>query len=283
MCRYLYPSTVLMFACLWAIMALFAFWVQVSHAWTFFTDEPEAPPLIVWGVVIGFLFLPTKSEWSCWSTRRRFLRTLGRVLLAGFVPVMWRDVLLANILSSLVKPLVDINHFACYSWTESFFEEGNAALAMKLGLPIDDCGCVPGYGFSSHADTCVSGGHTNSTEAGVCTQQDSTDELEFCNQYSSFDALVTFLPYWFRFAQQCRRWIDSSFKSKRDLINAGKYFTSLCVVSLSWADHMLSSNYAGRSLSKWEISASPWKAAWAGAALLIYACCFICSEDGTTY
>ena len=31
---------------------------------------------------------------------------------------MWRDVLLANVISSLVKPLVDLNHFACYSWTE---------------------------------------------------------------------------------------------------------------------------------------------------------------------
>ena len=40
-----------------------------------------------------------------------------RVLGAGWVPVLWRDVLLANILSSLVKPLVDINHSVCFSLT----------------------------------------------------------------------------------------------------------------------------------------------------------------------
>jgi hypothetical protein len=77
------------------------------------------------------------------------------------------------------------------------------------------------------------------------------------------DAAVTFLPYWWRFCQQLRRYWDSNFKSKRDAVNAGKYFTSLCVVSFSWADHTYSAEYAGHHLTKWDIFGSPYKTGWA--------------------
>ena len=86
---------------------------QVSHAWTYITTEPESPPIVLSGLILGFMLLPSKASWSLFSSRRRFCRTLLRVFCAGFVPVLWRDVLLANVLSSLVKPLVDINHALC--------------------------------------------------------------------------------------------------------------------------------------------------------------------------
>eukprot|EP01047_Picozoa_sp_COSAG01_P059536 COSAG01_NODE_7162_length_3324_cov_2.125891_2_plen_568_part_00 len=268
--QYLHPSTVLLLASVWSVAALLSFWVQVSHAWVWLTSEPESPPIVVWVLVLGFFCFPSRASWSLWSTRRRIVRTLGRVLMAGFVPVMWRDVLLANILSSLVKPLVDLNHFICYSTTESFFEEGHSGLALKLGLPIDGCGCLTtqGMGYSSTIGGCAEGHTTNSTEQELCLQADEQGEMDKCNDYSTFDAVVTFLPYWFRFMQQCRRYIDSKCESKKDLVNAGKYFTSLCVVTLSWADHTFSSQYAGHDLSKWDVFASPWKAGWAVAVVI---------------
>ena len=147
------------------------------------------------GLILGFMLLPSKASWSLFSSRRRFCRTLLRVFCAGFVPVLWRDVLLANVLSSLVKPLVDINHALCCApsafslpfcperrtqvlislhavstdaLTESFFEEGQRLESIRLNVPIDDCGCLPGLGYSSAAHACVEGSTTNVTEANAC-------------------------------------------------------------------------------------------------------------------
>jgi hypothetical protein len=178
---YLHPSSILTFSAVWSILALSCFWLQVSHAWIYVTDEPESPPVLLWGLLVGFLFLPTRRDWTLPTTRLRLLRTFVRVLLAGLVPVMWRDVLLANILSSLVKPLVDLNHFVCYSWTESFFEEGHGAEALKLNLVLDECGCMPNFGFSSHSHGCVPGGHTNFTEVADCDEEDSATNMDYCN------------------------------------------------------------------------------------------------------
>ena len=149
--------------------------------------------------------------------------------------------------------------------TESFFEEGHRLESIRLNVPIDDCGCLPGLGYSSAAHACVEGSTTNVTEANACLVRWKTPgEQEFCNNYSWLDALVTFLPYYFRFAQQCRRYVDSGFQSRRDLCNAGKYSTSLAVVTLSWADHTFTADYVGHPVSKWDIFASPYKLAWAG-------------------
>eukprot|EP01050_Picozoa_sp_SAG11_P007733 SAG11_NODE_654_length_7909_cov_7.701280_6_plen_277_part_00 len=240
-------------------------WPQASHAWLYVTDEPESPPVAVWVVVLCFLLLPTRARWSLWSSRRRLLRTFVRVLGAGFFPVMWRDVLLANIVSSLVKPLVDINHFVCYSMTESFFEEGDSGEALKLNVEVDACGCLPGFGWDNSSrlegspGECVEGFVTH----GVQDCQTNGQDIDYCNQYFQLDALVTFLPYWFRFCQQLRRFGASNYKSKRDLVNAAKYFSSLCVVSFSWADHIFTAEYAGHAVGKWDIFASPYKVCWA--------------------
>jgi hypothetical protein len=263
--KYLHASSLMWCAAIWSILSLCGFWLQVSNAWVFVTDEPESPPVLVWGMVAGFLLLPTTATWSLWTSRRRILRTFVRVLGAGLVPVLWRDVLLANIISSLVKPLVDINHSVCYAWTETFFEEGQRLESLTLNIPIDECGCLPDYGYDHVSRECVEGYPALNESALLlwCDESDG-DEKDLCEEYFTLDAVVTFLPYYFRFAQQVRRYIDSGFKSTRDLVNAGKYSTSLAVVTLSWMDHTYTSLWTGGAkVSKWDITASPIKVAWA--------------------
>ncbi len=263
--KYLHASSLMWCAAIWSILSLCGFWLQVSNAWVFVTDEPESPPVVVWGMVVGFLMLPTTASWSLWTSRRRILRTFVRVLGAGWVPVLWRDVLLANIISSLVKPLVDINHSACFAWTETFFEEGQRRESLTLNVPIDECGCLPGFGFDHMSRTCVEGAPALNKSAALlwCDERDGNGK-DLCEEYFTLDAVVTFLPYYFRFAQQVRRYIDSGLKSKRDLVNAGKYSTSLAVVTLSWMDHTYTSRWTGGAkVSKWDITASPIKIAWA--------------------
>ena len=254
--KYLHGTSVMCCAAMWSILALCGFWLQVSNAWVYVTDEPESPPVLVWGVIVGFLLLPTRAPWSLWTSRRRILRTFVRVLAAGWVPVLWRDVLLANILSSLVKPLVDLNHSVCYAWTETFFEEGQRLESLTLNVAIDECGCLPDFGFDPVSRSCLEGAPAlNKTEVRLwCDEGDG--EKDLCEEYFTLDAVVTFLPYYFRFAQQVRRYIDSGFRSKRDLVNAGKYSTSLAVVTLSWLDHTFTSRWTGGAkVDKWDITA----------------------------
>ena len=268
--KYLHASSLMWCAAIWSTLALIGFWLQVSHAWVYVTDEPESPPVVVWGLVVGFMMLPTTAPWSLWTSRRRILRTFVRVLAAGWVPVLWRDVLLANIISSLVKALVDINHSACYAWTETFFEEGQRLESLTLNIPIDECGCLSHYAFDHVSKSCVEGAPPlNESDIERWCAEDDGEEKDLCEEYFTLDAVVTFLPYYFRFAQQVRRYIDSGFKSTRDLVNAGKYSTSLAVVTLSWMDHTYTSLWTGGAkVSKWDITASPIKIAWAAMVLI---------------
>ena len=101
--------------------------------------------------------------------------------------------------------------------------------ALKLNLPIDPCGCLPGFGWVDSAAT-VTGGEC--IEGAPTSVEGACEDTDFCNHYFTMDAVVTFLPYYFRFAQQLRRYYDG--RKKRELVNAAKYFSSLCVVTLSW-------------------------------------------------
>ena len=253
--KYLHAASLMWCAGIWLILALCGFWLQVSNAWVYVTDEPESPPIVVWGIVMGFMFWPTRAEWSLWTSRRRIWRTFVRVLAAGWVPVLWRDVLLANILSSLVKPLVDINHSVCFSITETFFEEGQRLESLTQNVPIDECGCLPGFGYDHISQSCLEDHpKLNESEVYLWCNEDNGGDVDLCNAYFTLDAVVTFLPYYFRFSQQVRRYIDSGFTSKRDLVNAGKYSTSLAVVTLSWLDHTYTKLWTdGKHVDKWDV------------------------------
>lgn len=48
-----------------------------------------------------------------------------------------------------------------------------------------------------------------------------------CEGLLSYTLIIAFLPYWFRFAQCLRRYHDTNLKAH--LVNAGKYFSSLCI------------------------------------------------------
>ena len=113
---------------------------------------------------------------------------------------------------------------------------------------------------------CVYGAVT----AGIRDCEATGQDIDACNQYFQLDALVTFLPYWFRFLQQLRRYASSGYTSRRDLANAAKYFSSLCVVSLSWADHASqeAGGSVGHKLSKWALLDSPYKFGWAVAVVV---------------
>jgi hypothetical protein len=109
-------------------------------------------------------------------------------------------------------------------------------------VPIDECGCLPGFGYDHVSQSCLEGNaKLNASEVYMWCNEDNGGDVDLCTEYFTLDAVVTFLPYYFRFAQQVRRYIDSGFTSKRDLVNAGKYSTSLAVVTLSWMDHVRAS------------------------------------------
>ena len=55
--------------------------------------------------------------------------------------------------------------------------------------------------------------------------------MDKCPPLENYLLLIVFIPYWFRFAQCFKRYKDDPKKDKIALINAGKVFTSLLVLS----------------------------------------------------
>jgi EXS family len=55
--------------------------------------------------------------------------------------------------------------------------------------------------------------------------------MDKCPHLENYLLLIVFIPYWFRFAQCFKRYKDDPKKDKIALINAGKVFTSLLVLS----------------------------------------------------
>jgi len=53
--KYLHASSLMWCAAIWSILSLCGFWLQVSNAWVYLTDEPESPPIVVWSIVLGFM------------------------------------------------------------------------------------------------------------------------------------------------------------------------------------------------------------------------------------
>ena len=67
--------------------------------------------IVFFNEILVCFFLPTKRLLG--TTRRMLQCTLGRVLCAGFFPVIFRDVMTGDILTSMVKPMNDLGHLSC--------------------------------------------------------------------------------------------------------------------------------------------------------------------------
>jgi hypothetical protein len=96
--HYLHSSEAVWVAGSWTVLLLFAFWLQASnYVLQFSALLRELPPIAVWIIVLVCFFLPGPKLLG--STRRMLQCTLGRVLLAGFFPVIFRDVMTGDILT----------------------------------------------------------------------------------------------------------------------------------------------------------------------------------------
>jgi hypothetical protein len=136
---YLHPSQLLWCAALWTIAVLAAFFLQASNAALAWTDHPGAPPLAAWGLGLALLVLPAPVLLH--NSRRVLGETVGRVLLAPFPAVLFRDVLMGDILTSLVRPMCDFAHFSCFLLAgqtgDGTTQPQNATV---LRLDVDACG-----------------------------------------------------------------------------------------------------------------------------------------------
>lgn len=303
--RYRHASEIAWAAGTWTMLLLSAFWLQASRY-----SPPgcsgtlcELPPVVVWLLVAVAFWLP--GERLLGSSRRMLQRTLGRVLCAPLFPIVFRDVLVGDILTSLVRPMVDLGHLSCYFVSKiggralaSAPEVNATALAL---LETDGCGCPVGQGWSletggCHASLAEHWGHTQ--EAAACgallgeAQGTVAAREEHCTQYNPWlDTVIALLPYVIRLAQCLRRHVDSVraagdkgfFHSPTQLYNAAKYGSCIAVTALSWADHMAVAHHADdhqvpAGYASWKdvpitaFGVRPFRTAWLG--MVVFATLF---------
>jgi hypothetical protein len=111
--HYLKPAQVVWVAGTWTVLLLAAFWLQASNYVLRYSELlRELPPVLVWVIVLTAFFMPGERLYG--STRHMLQKTLGRVLMAGFFPVIFRDVMMGDVLTSLGKPFNDLGHLSCY-------------------------------------------------------------------------------------------------------------------------------------------------------------------------
>ena len=104
------------------MLLLLAFWLQASNRVLELHAEFQAPPICVWCCVAVAFVAPfgKQSGRFLWSTRAMLWRTIGRVLAAPFFPVRFRDVLVGDILTSMVVVGKDLVHFLCFLQADAF-------------------------------------------------------------------------------------------------------------------------------------------------------------------
>ena len=298
--HYLQPPKLMWFGCVWALLLMSAFWAQafwekqsdINQLWL------EMPPVVVWVVVICIFLWPGQQFHS--TTRHMLQRTLGRVLCAGFFPVIFRDVLLGDILTSMVKPMSDLGHLGCFF----YFEMEGLHFANQDGEQVnvtsyqlqqtDGCGCLEGTGWSLTTGGCKSSlaeRWGQDAEESACaililedpnvTSIDADDAEERCTQYNPWwDTVVTLLPFTLRLLQCMRRHVDAVrpgqgfFASPAQLYNACKYLSCILVTALSWADHMYTDRHSvPEGYASWSDVAitdwnhRPYQTLWLGAAV----------------
>lgn len=106
------------FACTFALMIAVFMWLNVyTHQVSL-----ELLPLLMWGVVLGFLFNPFKT--CLYRGRLAFVFVVVRVLISPLHPVSFGDFWFADQLNSTVAILLDVQYFICYfgyasNWTSS--------------------------------------------------------------------------------------------------------------------------------------------------------------------
>ena len=221
--HYLHSSEVVWVAGSWTVLLLCAFWLQASnYVLRYSALLRELPPVAVWVIVLVFFALPTKRFLG--TTRRMLQCTLGRVLCAGFFPVIFRDVMTGDILTSMVKPMNDLGHLSCYFYTEIGglvpIPHGVVNETAFLLEETDGCGCWPGTGWSLHSGGCSvadaeNWGHAQETEAcGVLMLESANSTLdvddveEQCTRYNPWlDTAFALLPFIIRLVQ-VRFWTE---------------------------------------------------------------------------
>ena len=62
-------------------------------------------------------------------------------------------------------------------------------------------------------------------------RQSEEPSLDKCPRLENYLLLIVFIPYWFRFAQCFKKFKDDPKKDKKTLMNAGKYFSVIMVLS----------------------------------------------------
>lgn len=130
-----------------------------------------------------------------WARRKHMWRALGRVVVAPCVPVKFLDTYVADVLSSMVKILLDALWSLCFFGTGDFVVSGRSRRHTSSLLPS-------------------------------CTQSKLYSKL--------LAPMVCLAPVWFRFAQCLRKHRDLENWSRIHLANAAKYALSM-LVSLSSA------------------------------------------------
>ena len=286
--RYLHPSEVGAVGAVWTVLLLLAFWLQASNRVLELHAEFQAPPICVWCCVAVAFVAPfgKQSGRFLWSTRAMLWRTIGRVLAAPFFPVRFRDVLVGDILTSMVVVGKDLVHFLCFLQADAFGSAVNSAFLNETAVLLastDGCGCAKGQGWSMTERRCTVGAvehHGGATEESECERMLAHSDLimdsgnEHCKGYLGLDTLIALLPFWLRLLQCFRRHRDEAkaaaakgqATSFTQLWNAAKYGTCIVVTLLSYGDHVaITSSPPPTGAATWEDAgwgARPYHAAW---------------------
>jgi hypothetical protein len=285
--RYLHPSELVEFGAIWTVLLLLAFWLQASNAVLELDTVFQGPPIAVWCVVIAAFVMPfgkTTGHWL-WSSRHMLWSTLGRVFAAPFYPVLFRDVLVGDILTSMVGVGKDLAHFMCFLQADAFGSEYNAEFlnltAVSL-LSTDACGCRKNEGWSLTEQRCTVEAvahHRGTAEEQACARMVETGMMdtgsEHCKRYLGVDTWIALLPFWLRLLQCFRRHHDEAKAARAkgaatvsvtQLWNAAKYGTCIIVVFLSYADHVFVTSYPPPAeAASWDDAgwgARPYHSAW---------------------
>lgn len=123
------------------------------------------------------------------DARAGLWKALGNVLIAPFGRVTFRDGLLGDVLTSLIKPLVDVSYVGCLVATGQF---------LHIGLPAPD----------------------GPEGSKVCT--------DYAAWQQGVVPFIHALPLWLRFWQNIRRYLDTSDRFPH-LANAFKYAFAMLV------------------------------------------------------
>eukprot|EP01022_Parablepharisma_sp_SALTPOND_P034459 TRINITY_DN918_c0_g1_i1.p1 TRINITY_DN918_c0_g1~~TRINITY_DN918_c0_g1_i1.p1 ORF type:complete len:591 (+),score=3.98 TRINITY_DN918_c0_g1_i1:363-2135(+) len=98
--------------------------------------------LILFLAHIVFIVLP--FDMFNRTARYGFLYTLGRILIAPFAEVRFKDLILGDVLCSAVKPLQDISFCACYFFTDAWVRNTEPSCS-GLPLSVAILGMLPYY------------------------------------------------------------------------------------------------------------------------------------------